>query len=267
MKQLFIYSICVLMLCSCGQRTAIRAQYEIVLDRFAANPKEININEIAAHIDYIQLETTSESLIMRIHKIEIKDNRIYVLDFENASLLVFDLAGKFIRQIGRRGQAPGEYIGIEHFALSDSVILITDQMRSTMILYDTLGRFITQKRYYPINPRKVAFLKGMPIFQLNFPDLAYNNGYRISFLDRNLDIVASLLKSDYSLDEATADKLIGHSLSTFAYVDDSWTLWERGEDIVYKIIDENTIIKRYEFRYKNPAKYEDVMFNIEDNVN
>jgi hypothetical protein len=253
MRNIIIYSIIAVLIYSCGRHQP--APNEIVLDSFAGKPKDIDISAIAAHIDYIRLESIPESLIGDITKIEIKNDRIYVLDRDNSFLFMFDMDGKFIRQFGSRGNGPGEHLGLADFALSDSVVFAADLMQARFILYDTLGRFITQKFMVPY-PKKVAFLNGMPIGQYNHPEFVGNNGYRISLFDRNLDIVAHLLKS--SINEKDVRQEHGsHSMSFFTRVDDTLTFWEIRDNVVYKIIDENRIEERYRIRYKNPAKIGD----------
>ena len=262
MRNIFVYGLVVLMVCSC-RRTTDNAANIIMIDRFASNLKEVSINEIASHIEYIQLETSPKSLLGRIDKIQIKDNKIYVLDFDNALLLVFDRSGKFIRQIGTQGRGPGEYIGILDFALRDSVVLLLDGMQSKMILYDSLGRLMAEKQL-PVQSMimKVAFHKGMPAGERNYPDFAFNNGFRVSIYDRSLDLIADILKSNL-LDEASARQIpMRHSRSFFSNVNDTLTFWECRDNVVYKIVDENKIEKKYLFQYNNPAKFEDGMNNL-----
>ena len=259
MKHLIIDSLLFLMICSCGQ-TGDNALNIIILDHFASSPQKINIDEIAAHIDYIQLETTPSSLIARIEKIQTKEDKIYILDAMTRSILVFDISGKFIRRIATKGRGPGEYISITDFALCDSVILVRDGGQAKVILYDSLGRLIAETYTISNYIDRVAFYKGMAVGSANYPRFAYNNGFRISLFDRNLNPVSVMLKSEIDLDEASANQYgMGHSRSFFANVNDTLTFWECRDDVVYKIVDENEIIKKYIFKYKNPAKFEDGM--------
>ena len=261
MKHIITYSISILAVCSCGQ-SINDASNTIAVDRFAvSNPKKIDIDVIASHIDYIQLESIQESLISHIEKIQIKDDKIYVLDDMKRSIMVFDTSGKFIRQLGSTGRGPGEYIMPADFALCDSVILIRDNGQGKLILYDLNGRLIADKQVYA---SRIAFYKGAPVCEYNYPDFAFNNGFRISIFDRNLNLVAHILKSEIDLDETSARQYrMGHSRSFFANVNDTLTFWECRDDVVYKIIDENRIEKRFRFVHKNPAKFEDGMNKLE----
>ncbi len=242
---------------SCA-KTVKNKQDEICIDKFSSRSEEINIKEIADYIDYIQLESTPESLIGRINKIQIKDHKIYVFDDMNHSLLVFDISGKFVRKMGNKGQGPGEYVEIHDFALSDSVVLVLDLMQRKMILYDTLGRFISEK-YNPHNAiGRIAFCNGLPVGQCNYPDFVYNDGFRISIFDRNLDLVANVLKTEHEIDGAFAEQMnMSHALSSFANVDDTLTFWEYRDDVIYQIIDKKRVVAKTKLLYKNPVTTED----------
>ncbi len=261
MKHISIYSLFVLAMYACGHT---HAPNEIVLDYFATTIKEINVSDIASHIDYIQLETTQASLISNIDKIQTKDGKMYILDIRSSSLLVFDLSGKFIRKIGNKGNGPGEYVMITDFALRDSVILAMDAMQMKMMLYDSLGRLIAEK-HLPNNPPRVAFYKDIPACEYNFPDFAYNDGFRISIYDRSLNPATNLLKSSYAIGETAARNINAtHFRSFFAKVNDTLTFWESRDDIVYKIIDDNNIVEKYKIQYSNKAKFEEGVVEIRE---
>ncbi|MFI3265513.1 MAG: 6-bladed beta-propeller [Rikenellaceae bacterium] len=70
----------------------------------------------------IDLEATKESLISNIYKIELIDNKFYVLDKASfaagGKLLVFDEEGKYIRKIGNIGRARNEYVSLGGFAIN-----------------------------------------------------------------------------------------------------------------------------------------------------
>ena len=259
MKNIFTYGIFAIFICSCMPTSGSKGLNVIILDHFASKPEKVSLNEIANRIDYIQLETTPESLIGRIGKIQIKDNKMYILDELTESILVFNISGQFIRRIGTKGRGPGEYISIRDFALCDSVILVRDAGQSKVILYDTLGRLMADKMFtHTIS--NVAFYNGMPIWSRNYPDFAFHKGFRISIFDRNLNSVADILKSKIDLDEASARQYgMSHFRSFFELVNDTLTFWECREDVIYKIIDQNRIEEKYMISYKNPSKYEDGM--------
>ena len=259
MFTLFIYS--------CG-RTADHVPNIIDVDRFANNPQVHIINDIASNIDFIQLETVSESLLRNVGKLQIKDDKIFVLNGggRHASLLVFDISGKFIRRIGSVGNGPGEYNAIVDFAVCDSLVLVLDPNLSKMILYNSFGKMVNETRI-GTTPQGVSFLKGMPVLSYNYPFFARNDGFRISVYDKNLNLFDKMLLSEKE-DKLTATGIFNfHTRSFFANVNDTLTFWETRDDAVYKIVDKNRIEKGYIFRYQNPADIEDGIHVLEAGKN
>ena len=79
-------------------------------------------------VDYVLLETTSESLISYIDKVEITPEHIYLLSEDR--LLVFDHNGKFLHRIGNIGSGPEEAASIVSFAIDRS----NESINSTQLL-------------------------------------------------------------------------------------------------------------------------------------
>ncbi|WP_291528529.1 6-bladed beta-propeller [Bacteroides sp. UBA939] len=65
----------------------------------------------------ILLETKDDCLIKCVSGVQIHQNRIYILDNEYNKLLVYDMNGAFMYQIGRVGMGPGEYSNITDFTI------------------------------------------------------------------------------------------------------------------------------------------------------
>ena len=78
--------------------------YHILLEKEIGNIKPACLSEVGSTITYIPLETVSESLLTGLNRVIVTDS-FYIVN----SAFVFDSAGNFLRQIGRKGQGPGEY--------------------------------------------------------------------------------------------------------------------------------------------------------------
>lgn len=85
----------------------------IVLDMelLLSNQQEMKLSDIAESIKYVRLETNPDVLCQVLQYL-VRDNRIYVRN-RNGTVFLFDGEGKFVRQIGRKGQGPGEYLGVQ----------------------------------------------------------------------------------------------------------------------------------------------------------
>ncbi|HET7463813.1 MAG TPA: 6-bladed beta-propeller, partial [Longimicrobium sp.] len=69
-------------------------------------------------------------------------DNLYVLDRGNARVLVFDRAGRFVRQLGRKGGGPGELeapVGVAILANGDAAVL--DLAHQNLTLFAADGRF------------------------------------------------------------------------------------------------------------------------------
>lgn len=98
-------------------------------------------NEVISGVDYIPLETNDESLIGRISKILVTDERIYILDaMMSRALFVFDNHGNFLFKIKRIGKGPGEYTELNDFTLfQDKIILLAFK---SVLFFNTDGKFL-----------------------------------------------------------------------------------------------------------------------------
>lgn len=72
-----------------------------------------------------------------------REDNIYVADYRDAVIKVFDSRGGFLRVIGRKGQGPGENQVITEMAwLPDDRLLVFDHRSRRSSLFDRQGRFI-----------------------------------------------------------------------------------------------------------------------------
>ena len=69
-------------------------------------------------------------------------DNLYVLDRGNQRVLVFDRAGRFVRQLGHKGGGPGEFeVPIGFTVLADGSIAVLDLAHQNLTLFGTDGRF------------------------------------------------------------------------------------------------------------------------------
>ena len=94
----------------------------------------------------ILLETNKSCLIGRIDKIQVFDQKIFILDIDMAkSLYIFDMEGHFIRKIGNTGGGPGEYASPSDFTIDreNKIVYVLDSRMRRINKYDiSSGIFI-----------------------------------------------------------------------------------------------------------------------------
>jgi hypothetical protein len=74
-------------------------------------------------------------------------DNLYVLDRQQARVMVYDRTGRFLRQIGRKGEGPGELIvPVEVLVSGDGTIVVQDLGRPGLALFRADGTFIRNVR-------------------------------------------------------------------------------------------------------------------------
>jgi hypothetical protein len=74
-------------------------------------------------------------------RVDSKD-QIYVLDAEDADIKIYDRNGVWLRNVGRKGQGPGEYMTISDFDVShDGRIYILDTQQHRVLIFRPDGTF------------------------------------------------------------------------------------------------------------------------------
>ena len=94
----------------------------------------------------VKLETTQNSLIGEIDKLEISNNYIYITDDMAKSVFRFDMSGNFISKVNAYGRGPGEYLSITASTVLDSTIFIVDNLSYKQLEYCITGKFIRETK-------------------------------------------------------------------------------------------------------------------------
>lgn len=95
---------------------------------------------------YVALETTPQSLIRRMDKVQFDGGKIYILSTTQNRVFIFDYSGKFIKAFDRYGRAPGEYTSITDFEVMDGRMHVFDDNRGILLHYDDNGSYLTEEK-------------------------------------------------------------------------------------------------------------------------
>ncbi len=103
-------------------------------------------SSIIESYDYVALETTEESLLGDISSVCFDDGLFFVsdkIDGKINRILVFDQSGKFITQVGQRGNGEGEYIYVRSWTINpfENFVSIIDANFSIKY-YDYSGKYL-----------------------------------------------------------------------------------------------------------------------------
>ena len=122
-----------------------KKQYNIA---YKGKNNVMKVMDIFKNIHYLPLETKESSLLdFNIKKIICKNNYIYIKDVKSSGpeIHLFNKEGKFIRDVGKKGEGPEEYISCFMISINDNGwISLTDRGSSSIITYDSDGNFISK---------------------------------------------------------------------------------------------------------------------------
>lgn len=107
-----------------------------------------NYSKLVDTIEYIQLETTNNSLIGQIDKVILSKDFIFILDsYSTGSIYKFSRNGEFIQLISRNGKGPGEYIVPIDITITKNSLYILDGSSKKVIQFDLQNcEFIEENR-------------------------------------------------------------------------------------------------------------------------
>lgn len=109
------------------------------------NHSDLKFSDIFEELDYIFLDTEGTPL-GAIRKIVIEDDKIFVLDGQANSIVIFDLSGNLQSTINRVGKGEGEYTGISDFLFDPAkqMIYILDRSQMKMIKLKIDGELVDE---------------------------------------------------------------------------------------------------------------------------
>ncbi len=134
--------ICVLLLLSACQSDKDKSLLDNRIDFVAAydNLVEMKISQLGSNIRYVPLETTDSSLIGNSYNICLLDK--YILVNTDARCLLFDKeTGKYVRQIGHKGEDPKGYSEAVCYVHPQTEMLYFKRHPNKLQKYDLEGNY------------------------------------------------------------------------------------------------------------------------------
>ena len=153
--KLFYYAfICLFLITACGEKKEEKQLQTKTVSGVPLTHVEVDLNSdenvlpfdsLFEVVSTVRLETTDDNLVGRIWDLMFLNDRIIVEDMEDArSVMVYDMQGKYLNNIGRKGQGPGEYAFLEYVSAdpATNTVTLTDIGGQKMITYDADGNFL-----------------------------------------------------------------------------------------------------------------------------
>ncbi len=86
--------------------------------------------------EQVVLETKENNFIQQLMSFFVSDeNNVYILDFKAGNLKVFNSKGKFLKNIGRKGLGPGEFVHLRSSAYKKGEFTVYDSRTKKLINY------------------------------------------------------------------------------------------------------------------------------------
>ena len=115
----------------------------INFDEAIENIGEINLSNYAADIEYIPLETASDALLGDKIRFAVDEHYMYIVNSRGQKTVhLFDLNGKFIKNVGSKGRAKGEFMGVRSIIPMDNGEFMVLGGNSGVVYSSKTGKFI-----------------------------------------------------------------------------------------------------------------------------
>jgi hypothetical protein len=190
--------------------------------------RTFNLSEIADSIEYIPLETTSESLIGKIFANKIyMENHILYIPLQDQSIKIFNKTGGFINSLYKQGRGPGEYLRIITLDIDLNTNNIYIQSNNRILEYKCNGEFVRS---------------------INFPDSSVNDNIKLHIFERLSDffLIKTLIYKDTKYSAIIIDST-SNTLIKIEYPEEELE-YIRKLPLLYPSVGQRT------FKYKNKIR-------------
>jgi len=110
----------------------------------------------------LKLEAHKEGMIHSIAQVEIWQDYIFVLDnLQSRKLLVFNMDGEFVCQVGVTGRGPGEYVHPWSFSFDEqsNCLAVLDRAQDKVVFYELSSFGYVKELQLPFSATKFLFLE------------------------------------------------------------------------------------------------------------
>ena len=208
---------------------------------------EVMMSSFVDSISYIPLETKKECLIGSVDKILVTDSNYYIVDEDiTCSVLCFDNSGKFVRKIGERGVAPGQYVKITDVNVREDKIYIWDCSLRKLFVFSTNGQF---EREIKTNYMADTF------FVLNDSWVAFYGDYKPNKEYIQKGLCPNLLFYNIDTNQTVSDLFFNKNIDNSGIISNPFNFLCDGylvsalDNAIYQVSSPSTLEKKYIMQY------------------
>jgi len=175
------------------------------VEKFKIKPLEgyrvARYSDLFSSVVSVPLETTNESLVGEITKLEILGNGDFLIfDRIKSAILLFAPNGKFIRRIGRQGSGPEEYTSLDDVCYDsyNNQIILLDNSKGCFMRYSVDGQMVSQTKTGMFIGSFAVLDKDNLVVYLDYHDSSSNpaDWYNFKVIDKAGKVKAKFLKYD-----------------------------------------------------------------------
>ena len=165
------------------------------LNPFLVKDKEFDFGALLKEINFVPLETTSQSRLGQIRKVVTTAEHIYIMDdLDEWGIVIFTRQGKFVKRIPN-GKKPEQLYRLYDIDFNTQTNELIAYKHSFLLIFDKEGNFLRFK-YLPIGFLNMAatpdgyVLKSLVGQNTNLGD---KSNYRLQFINKDLKLNAVAL--------------------------------------------------------------------------
>jgi len=158
--------------------------YTIPFDEIIENKRVVPLSEFADSVEFIQFETSEESLLGRISDIQITKDYIFLKHNGIGLLTQYSIDGTFIRHFGAIGRGPQEYQLMRKFSIDEEnglVYIHTNWTRKIMV-YNFDGEYVDALRFSAVGRGLIVWSRDSMFISFSEPQFG-NESY--VFIEHN----------------------------------------------------------------------------------
>jgi hypothetical protein len=148
MYKYFLISLITTLLFSCNRQKPLEQSGNYIT--ISVNPKEalksVNMSDIFSDIEYIPLESLERHLIGKVDQLIAYKDRFYIFDSQTESVFCFQQDGKFLFEINRKGQGPGEYVDLDNISIDHDNSHLLLYCGFQILVYNLDGNYIKSQQ-------------------------------------------------------------------------------------------------------------------------
>ena len=206
-----------------------------------------NLSDYCDEMWYIQPEYCPEAIPGTYKNVKIVNNRLIIVDRADR-IFIFDLNGKFLNYISKKGNGPGEYLHISDISSSEGNLYILNY-NNAVSQYNLDGTFVKEIKLNSYH-NCLDVLNEKIILYAVPPYTIHNDHHKITILSKDLEIEKLLRRSP--IDPEKENEFTLHDFINIYNFNDTVSFFEKGDDKIYRICGDE-VISSYEFKVPNTS--------------